>query len=219
MLMTVLINVLLSMGPVVEVNSFTIEDQTSYGIAFRIAGAGTRARPFPNVAEHQDLNFTLDEFAGISPGALSMQPDDDGPEVDWDLAGSIAAGGVLFGAGSGLVSSMGSLFNKIGSGLAAEEDVTLYAELGGVDAVDWAGLTLDIDLREEDLRPWLRFGLGWGQSDLDNGTWYRGGVGMRWLIAKEMELDVGWNFVESDIDTNIRNIGGRGLQFGVRFGF
>ena len=42
---------------------------------------------------------------------------------------------------------------------------------------------------------------------------------MRWLIAEEMELDVGWNFVESDIDTTIRNIGGRGLQFGVRFGF
>ena len=217
--MTVLMNVLISMGPVVEVNSFTIDDQTSYGVAIRIAGAGTRTRPFSRVVEQQELTFSLDEFAGISPGALSLQPDDDGPEVDWDLAGSIAAGGVLFGAGSGLVNSVGSLFNKIGSGLAAEEDFTLYAELGGVDAVDWAGLTLDIDLREEDLRPWIRFGLGWGQSDLDSGTWYRGGVGMRWLIAEEMELDVGWNFVESDINTTIRNIGGRGLQFGVRFGF
>ena len=35
--MTVLMNVLISMGPVVEVNSFTIDDQTSYGVAIRIA--------------------------------------------------------------------------------------------------------------------------------------------------------------------------------------
>ena len=78
--MTVLMNVLISMGPVVEVNSFTIEDQTSYGVAIRIAGAGTRTRPFSRAVEQQELTFSLDEFAGISPGALSLQPDDDGPK-------------------------------------------------------------------------------------------------------------------------------------------
>ena len=88
-----------------------------------------------------------------------------------------------------------NLVEEINNSLEREDVTTLYAELGGQDSIEWAGLSLDFDRRDQNLRPWTRLGAGWADGD-DGGAWLRMGGGIRWLVAEDIELDLGWNFVD-----------------------
>ena len=107
---------------------------------------------------------------------------------------------------------------EITNSLDREDVTTLYAELGGQDSIEWAGLSLDFDRRDQNLRPWTRLGAGWADGD-DGGAWLRMGGGIRWLVAEDIELDLGWNFVDDWVSGPAGPIANEGLVFGLRFEF
>ena len=103
------------------------------------------------------------------------------PHMHSVLVAYVGASPFLFGQ---------NLVEEITNSLEREDVTTLYAELGGQDSIEWAGLSLDFDRRDQNLRPWTRLGAGWADGD-DGGAWLRMGGGIRWLVAEDIELDLG----------------------------
>ena len=149
--------------------------------------------------------------------------DDDDEDNYWEKFTTVITTYALAGLGGAYVGASPFLFGQtlveeINNSLEREDVTTLYAELGGQASIEWAGLSLDFDRRDQNLRPWTRLGAGWADGD-DGGAWLRMGGGIRWLVAEDIELDLGWNFVDDWVSGPAGPIANEGLVFGVRFEF
>lgn len=217
----VIASCVLSNGPLVHFSASRSDGITSYGVAVRFDGARTRKMVPAGVLEFPELEEALQDVPLVAPGMLGW--DDDDEDNYWEKFTTVITTYALAGLGGAYVGASPFLFGQnlveeITNSLEREDVTTLYAELGGQDSIEWAGLSLDFDRRDQNLRPWTRLGAGWADGD-DGGAWLRMGGGIRWLVAEDVELDLGWNFVDDWVSGPAGPIANEGLVFGVRFEF
>lgn len=179
----VIASCVLSNGPLVHFSASRSDGITSYGVAVRFDGARTRKVVPAGVLEFPELEEALQDVPLVAPGMLGW--DDDDEDNYWEKFTTVITTYALAGLGGAYVGASPFLFGQnlveeITNSLEREDVTTLYAELGGQDSIEWAGLSLDFDRRDQNLRPWTRLGAGWADGD-DGGAWLRmGGVFVGW---------------------------------------